>query len=442
MKLIDRERVDGTRVSIGRRVQQRPVLGTDLRELSESSTYTAVYIDLDGRRREEGLSTTNKREARRKAIEIAKRLEEGTPRDVTARLPIGELLTRYEDSLKAADLAPKSRAKYAADLAKLKLFIAEQKIVFADQFDEHRFYRYRVWLLAQPHKQGVTYSPKSVSAALTLAKQAFKWAWKRKLLREYPLATAKLPKAKAKPQPCFTTAQVDAVLEQLADDPLAHSAVTILAFSGMRVGELIQLTWRDVPLPADRLGMFHIRRGGSRDTTKDKDDRFVPVHPRIRPILDHVSKSKRQPDDPVLPGVKARTLLTRLKSACKAAGLGSKFKVHSLRHHFASLVANNHVSFKKALAWLGHADSEMLSNYYHLHDDESEQSMRALAGSTLIYTQQSLDVPAPATLATPATPSTPATATSPLPQSLATGALLLPDLSTTDLRAALRTLLN
>lgn len=29
---------------------------------------------------------------------------------------------------------------------------------------------------------------------------------------------------------------------------------------------------------------------------------------------------------------------------------------------------------------LGHSDSEMLSNYYHLHhDDESEQSIKALA---------------------------------------------------------------
>ena len=28
---------------------------------------------------------------------------------------------------------------------------------------------------------------------------------------------------------------------------------------------------------------------------------------------------------------------------------------------------------------MGHSDSEMLSNYYHLHDDEAEASMRALA---------------------------------------------------------------
>jgi hypothetical protein len=43
------------------------------------------------------------------------------------------------------------------------------------------------------------------------------------------------------------------------------------------------------------------------------------------------------------------------------------------------MVANHHISYRKALAWMGHADSEMLANYYNLHDDEAEQSMRALA---------------------------------------------------------------
>jgi len=136
MQLLDRERVDGTRVSIGRRVQVRKMAGVGSGEVDidrrESAAYTAVYIDLDGRRREQGLGTTNKREARRKAIEISRRLEEGRPREIVTRLPIAELVSRYEEFTKAADLAPKSRAKYTADLAKLKEFVAEEKIVFAD----------------------------------------------------------------------------------------------------------------------------------------------------------------------------------------------------------------------------------------------------------------------------------------------------------------------
>ena len=68
-----------------------------------------------------------------------------------------------------------------------------------------------------------------------------------------------------------------------------------------------------------------------------------------------------------------------LKDACVACGLGHRFKVHSFRHHFASLCANHQVAHKKALAWLGHSSSDILDLYYHLHDDDSQQAMQALA---------------------------------------------------------------
>ena len=56
------------------------------------------------------------------------------------------------------------------------------------------------------------------------------------------------------------------------------------------MGELEQLQWADVLLDRGQLGMFHIRHGGSGDTTKDKDERFVPIHPRIRPIIEKLPR--------------------------------------------------------------------------------------------------------------------------------------------------------
>ena len=58
-----------------------------------------------------------------------------------------------------------------------------------------------------------------------------------------------------------------------------------------------------------------------------------------------------------------------------------EFKLHSFRHHFASLCANHGVAHRKALAWLGHSSSDMLDLYYHLHDDDSQQAMQALAAT-------------------------------------------------------------
>ncbi|MFO0971867.1 MAG: tyrosine-type recombinase/integrase [Phycisphaerae bacterium] len=230
-------------------------------------------------------------------------------------------------------------------------------------------FAFRKWLFDQG------YAPKTVDAILVLTKQAFKWAWRHTLTRDYRLAAVSLPKAKASPQPCFTTEQVESLLKTTdGEDRLAYS---MMAYAGLRIGEVEQIRWEDIRQRDGKPSMFHIRRGGSGETTKDKDERFVPVHPRI---ADYIGESKKA--GPVFMAIRARDLLMRLKVLCKTCGFEKPdtFKLHSFRHHFASLCANHHVAYRKALAWLGHSSSEMLDLYYHLHDDDSQQAMLALAG--------------------------------------------------------------
>ncbi|MFN0011721.1 MAG: tyrosine-type recombinase/integrase [Phycisphaerales bacterium] len=372
MKLIEPERVDGTGVTIGRRMQYRMIEGQRIEKPSDS--FTAVYKDADGRWRQDGLDTTNRREARRRAIEIQQRVESGRKRPQAEVVEFIPLIDRYETFCSDKGLAPTSLTKYKSDLAKLREFAERERIRTIAQFDAHAFYRFRQYLAGAKHKQGVVYAPKSIYATLTLAKQVCKWAWQQRLVSEYILVGVSLPTAKARPQPCFTTDQVEMLLA--ATEGNTRVAFAILAYSGMRIGELEQLRWMDVLLDRGKLGMFHIRRGGSADTTKDKDHRFVPVHPRIRPLIDALPRG----GELVLPGASERRLLDAVKSVCKSQGLGTKFKLHSFRHHFASMCANHSVAYRKALAWLGHSSSEILDLYYHLHDDESESAMIALAG--------------------------------------------------------------
>lgn len=53
-------------------------------------------------------------------------------------------------------------------------------------------------------------------------------------------------------------------------------------------------------------------------------------------------------------------------------------RLHSFRHFFASMCANQGTAERIAMEWLGHADSEMVRHYYHLHDSESRQQMARL----------------------------------------------------------------
>jgi len=54
----------------------------------------------------------------------------------------------------------------------------------------------------------------------------------------------------------------------------------------------------------------------------------------------------------------------------------SSFQEYSYRYPGRKIAA------RKALAWLGHSNSDMLDLYYHLHDDDSMQTMMELAKSS------------------------------------------------------------
>jgi site-specific recombinase XerD len=368
MRMADRERIEGTAITIGRRVAY-----VDGRAV-ESDRYAAEYRDSSGKQVTENLATGSRLEAMKKALAIHARLQQGQVRVADSRLGLEELSDAYFSTVKGRGVARKTEWKYRADLNKLKEFAKQQRISLAVRFTREAFFRYREWLVEQ------TYEPKTVHGALVLCKQVFKWGHAEGWMREYPLGCIKLTKAKARPQPCFTTEQVEKLIGKTTG--VEQAAIATLGYAGLRIGEVEQMPWSDVRLDGKGGGMFHVRRGGSNGTTKDKDERFVPIHPRIAALLSSLARKTPL----AFPGITERVLLQRVKDLCGELGFvnAEKFKLHSFRHHFASLCANHHVAHRKALSWLGHSSSDILELYYHLTDDESQSAMRALAGSAAL----------------------------------------------------------
>ena len=245
-----------------------------------------------------------------------------------------------------------------------------KKIQLARQFSEKDLYAYRQYLIEKD------YADKTVQGAIVLAKQTFKWGWRQKLILAYNFETVSFPKAKAHPQPCFTTEQVDTLIKNCKNEE--KLAFALMGYAGLRIGEVEQLQWEDIITNDKQFTMIHIRRGGSNGTTKDKDERFVPIHPNIAALM-----PRKKGSGIILPSINARGLLKRLKIICAECKFEnpSQYKLHTFRHHFASLCANHHVAYRKALAWLGHSSSDILDLYYHLHDEDSRNAMMELAKS-------------------------------------------------------------
>ena len=98
--------------------------------------------------------------------------------------------------------------------------------------------------------------PKTLLNHAVSIRQIVNFALTRKMITTDPLQGITFEKVKPKPQPWWKWEQVEQILQASAGHSYYHSALVMLARTGMRVGELEHLTWEDVDLENS---VFHIR---------------------------------------------------------------------------------------------------------------------------------------------------------------------------------------
>jgi integrase len=156
--------------------------------------------------------------------------------------------------------------------------------------------------------------------------------------------------------------------------PRYRLPVLILEATGMRIGELVALRWRDVDEPEGRWRVHKV-------TAKTRRSRWVQVPPDLFVrVLRLVPREDREPDAPVFAGLGAARLRTDLARGCKAAGV-PLFSPHDLRHRRLSLWHREGVPAAEAAKRAGHARSSVtLDTYSHVLVDDREVDRAAVLG--------------------------------------------------------------
>lgn len=355
---------DPTRVPVGDRVT--------IYQRGRKKTWTADFSS-DNAHRRVSLRTTNKKVAVERATKLAAELTHGAFRPPPPARSVREAVDAYLTHLTTEDRAPRTLVKYRGELDRFVAFLAGRRVTRLGQVTASHFDAYRA-------ARRATCSRKTVYSEGVLLKQLFKWSRTRKLVGENPLADVKLDKPPLEPKEGPSLAQVDAVLAA-ADEPL-RSQLAVLAFTGMRSGELRRLQPGDVDLAA---GWIHIRsRPGAE--TKTRDSRKVPIHPRLRAVLEALpatarpwlfcaAPSRYHPagDHPV----STQRINERFTGLAGRLGLPAGrpdgLVIHSLRHFFETFSVNAGIPQRVIDAWLGHnSDKSMAAVYYRLRDEDSQ----------------------------------------------------------------------
>jgi len=263
--------------------------------------------------------------------------------------------------------------KYMGQLKRLKEWCKSEGLKRAKTFSPDDLFAYRAYLTEQ-----CGLSDKSIYNETIVIKQLFKWAARNGYLSKNLLEPVRFAKVKSPKQPCFTIEQVELLLSNA--ERWAVPIFTTLSFTGMRIGELAQLHWEDVGLESS---VIHVHRGGSDGRTKDKEDRFIPVHYRkLKPILQSLAKvSELVFLMPKGKAVSQKRLLAYLKDLCRQCGLENprQYKLHTFRHFFASYCAQQNLSYKYVLEWMGHSSSAILDMYFTMNDRQEQAAMNSLS---------------------------------------------------------------
>ena len=196
------------------------------------------------------------------------------------------------------------------------------------------------------HVKGLSYS--SCKKVRTILNQLFNYA----IIRDYPVTNYALhlnlgPNIPTIQRRVFTRQQINKLW---AIDTSYSRMILILLYTGLRIGELLNLRKQDI----NRRSSYLIVR---RAKTKAGEGRIIPIHHRITPLIEQIYYGV----DDYLFTISYTTFRKHFQDIMKQ--LNCKHTIHATRHTFASLL--DAVAPPNALrSLLGHKQGDITTRVY------------------------------------------------------------------------------
>jgi integrase len=209
---------------------------------------------------------------------------------------------------------------------------------------------------------------RTVNKYLTVLHGLFVWAQRRHKLPANPVANVeRRPHAKRGNIDVFSREEVLALVRAAASEQDGTIFLTA-AFTGLRLGELLALRWRDVDFANSAVHVRQSFTNGRVDTPKSGQERVVPMADEVAEVLAKLGKREdyTADDDLVFCGAKGghlagHKLRDRYKAALKKAGL-RELRFHDLRHTFGTH-AIRAADSREVMEWMGHQDLATTQRY-------------------------------------------------------------------------------
>ena len=197
------------------------------------------------------------------------------------------------------------------------------------------------------------------------------WEW----LQDNPVSRVSLPKDPPGRVRFLTREEIDRLIDCAGN--WFRPVIIVAAHTGLRVGNIISLTWEKVDL-FKRLIVF------SASEMKNNEPLCIPINNTLFETFKDLQKVRHLNSNLVFvrngKPLYQRLIGKALKNACRQAGI-TDFRFHDLRHTFASMLVEGGVDLYTVQRLLGHKDGKMTQRYAHLTQSRLINAVKVLDGS-------------------------------------------------------------
>ncbi len=268
-------------------------------------------------------------------------------------------------------VSQKTQDVYASDISLLQKWAGDQNINHPEDLQRNHIRMYLTHLTSEG------YSRKSTGRKITSFRRYFVWAEKNGYIKTNPTVGISVVTGKSRLPEILSQEELGAVLApsgtkaEKEETVLRDSAIMELLYgSGLRVGELCNLSLEDILLDSDTPYCEVLGKGSKK--------RIVPLSkPAVASLLPYLERAlpKMAPEDKSDPGANHKFLFYNM--AKKPITPRDVYRIldrraispthpHALRHTFATHLLDGGADLRSVQELLGHADLSTTQIYTHI----------------------------------------------------------------------------
>lgn len=215
-------------------------------------------------------------------------------------------------------------------------------------------------------------APATINRELANLKKAFnlalrEWEW----CHQNPVTRVSMEKENNKRDRWLSEDEESRLLSACA--PWLHDLVTFALHTGMRMGEILELTWRGVDFPRRTVTVMRSKNG---------ERRTIPVNETVLRVLKEKAKVRSLVSDLVFcskafTSMESGHLRRSFRLALSKAKI-EQFHFHDLRHTFATRLVQAGIDLYKVQQLLGHKSPIMTQRYAHHYPESLRDGVEIL----------------------------------------------------------------